>query len=233
MQHRHPVAQVEGLLLLVGDQDGGDAHPLDGPLELAAGALAQGGIEVGERLVEQQDAGLGRQGAGQGHPLLLAARDLPHPPCFKTGKLHQRQGLGHPAGGLPLSAPGDDAEGHVLAHGEMGEQGVVLEDHAEMPALGRQGGDVLALHPDAAAVRRLEAGDQAQGRGLAAARGTQQGEDLPLRHLQRQAAQDGLDTEALVELLQGEEGHGKDLNGPRRRARARCGPRWPSTAGRS
>ncbi len=84
----------------------------------------------------------------------------------------------------------------------------MLEDHPEVAALGRQTRDLLVLNEDAAAVRRLEAGDQAQRRGLAAARRPQQGEDLAFLHRQRETAEDGLGAEGLVEVVEEEEGHG-------------------------
>jgi hypothetical protein len=40
---------------------------------VVADPLAQPDIETGERLVEEQEAGLGRQGAGECDALLLAA----------------------------------------------------------------------------------------------------------------------------------------------------------------
>ena len=43
MEHGHAIPQMEGLFLLVSDEDGGDAHAVDGPSQLAAGALAQPG----------------------------------------------------------------------------------------------------------------------------------------------------------------------------------------------
>ena len=57
-------------------EDRGDAEPLDQLPDLAASSLPKGGIEIGERLVEQQDPGLWSQGPGQSNPLLLATREL-------------------------------------------------------------------------------------------------------------------------------------------------------------
>ena len=89
-----------------------------------------------------------------------------------------------------------EAKGDVLAHVQVGKEGVFLEDHADAPALGRQveaaAGDAHAADLDAAAVERLEAGDQAQERGLAAAAGAEQGEQLALGQRQRDAV-DGRD----------------------------------------
>ena len=52
VQDRDAIAQVEGRLLLVGHEDGGDANPSDQRPQLAAGALPQRRVEVRERLVE-------------------------------------------------------------------------------------------------------------------------------------------------------------------------------------
>ena len=95
MQDGHAVAELERLLLLVGHEQGRDADLADRPLQLPARALAQRRIEVRERLVEQQDARRGRERAGERDPLLLAARDLAHPPVLEAGEVHQRQRLGH------------------------------------------------------------------------------------------------------------------------------------------
>src|SRR5574340_573855 len=66
----------------------------------------------------------------------------------------------------------------------MGEQGVVLEDRVDVALEGREPGDVLALELDQAAARLLEAADHTEGRGLAAAGGPQQGEELAVEDLE-------------------------------------------------
>jgi hypothetical protein len=57
-------------------QQGGDALVLEDVAHLDGELLAQGHIEIGEGLVEQQQARLRRQGARQGDALLLAAGEL-------------------------------------------------------------------------------------------------------------------------------------------------------------
>src|SRR5215216_4314472 len=60
--------------------------------------------------------------------------------------------------------------------------------------------DVLSPDRDAAVVRLLEAGDHAQGRGLAAARGAEQGEELARFHHQIDAIDHArLSVEALLD----------------------------------
>ncbi|MCY1183319.1 hypothetical protein D9M73_239280 [compost metagenome] len=65
-----------------------------------------------------------------------------------------------------------DAEGNVLRHGQVREQGVVLEHHADAALFRGQGearaGNDLARQLDLTLMHRLEAGDGAQGGGLAA-----------------------------------------------------------------
>src|SRR5262249_22748855 len=71
---------------------------------------------------------------------------------------------------------------------EMGKQRVVLEHHAEAARGGRKLGDVLALDRDRAAVGSLEAGEQTQCGGLAAAGRTHQCQYLPPREAERHSA---------------------------------------------
>ena len=78
----------------MGDQDRGDAElALQAP-DLAAHGQPQRGVEVGERLVEQQELRLLDQRAGERHALLLAAGQLAGPPVQQLLDLHQPRGLG-------------------------------------------------------------------------------------------------------------------------------------------
>ena len=56
--------------------------------DLEAHLLAQVGVEVGQRLVEQQHLGLDDDGAGQRHALLLAARQLGRIAVLQRAQLH-------------------------------------------------------------------------------------------------------------------------------------------------
>ena len=71
---------------------GGHADTVMQPAAIAAvpGHL---GIEGAERLVQQQHLRLGRQGAGQGHTLPLAARQVARSPLLETLQPHQGQQL--------------------------------------------------------------------------------------------------------------------------------------------
>ena len=60
----------------------------------------------------------------------------------------------------------------------MGIEGIVLEDHGDVPILGRNAVDHLAADGDLPFGDLLQAGDHAQGGGLAAAGGANQDDEL-------------------------------------------------------
>ena len=70
------------------------------------------------------------------------------------------------------------AEGDVLRHGHVLEDRVVLEHEADVALLRRQLGGLDALDADRALVGGVEAGDDPQQRGLAAARRAEQRRQL-------------------------------------------------------
>jgi hypothetical protein len=111
--------------------------------ELVAQFGAQHGVERGKGLVEQQHLRLAGQRAGQRHALLLAAREVARPAVGQR----RRPKLSSRACTRPASladsraaVPGGQAEGDVLAHREVREQRVVLEQVADaaLPARARR-----------------------------------------------------------------------------------------------
>ena len=130
---------------------------------------------VGEGLVEQYDLGTRRERPRERDPLLLAAGELVRHPPAEALEVGEVEHLLHPA--APPLARGQ-AEGDVVEDVEVGEEGVVLKDHADVPLLrwdvqaGSGHGPAADLYPSR--LRRLEAGDQAQGGRLAAARRAEQ-----------------------------------------------------------
>jgi formate/nitrite transporter len=86
VHHRHPVGHRERLVVVVRDIYGrgaGRAHDVG---ELGSQPLAQRGVQRGQRLVEQKEARRRREGAGQGHPLLLTAGQRRHRPPRRPGR---------------------------------------------------------------------------------------------------------------------------------------------------
>jgi hypothetical protein len=98
------------------------------------------GVEGAERLVEEEDARLDGEGAGEGHSLPLAARELRGPPVGEPVELDHAQEARHLLSDLGLARPGlplphPQAEGHVLEDAHVAEEGVVLEHEADAPVL--------------------------------------------------------------------------------------------------
>ena len=75
------------------------------------------------------------------------------------------------------------------------------------PPVGREPGDVDALEEDAALVRRIDAVDDVEQRGLAGAVGPDDGEQLAAVDLEADAVDGHQAAEALGHVLEDEEGH--------------------------
>jgi hypothetical protein len=80
------------------------------------------------------------------------------------------------------------AERKIAQHRHVGVQRVGLEDHADTTRAGVGKGHVLAADLDAAGGSVQQPGDAVQQRGLAAARGAQQHQELTRLHVQVQPA---------------------------------------------
>ena len=202
------VGQGEGFVLVVGDEDGGGAFLLEDGAHFEREAFAQVNVEVGEGLVEQEELWPGRQRAGERDALLLAAGEFVRVFFAAAGEADGGEQGADPrrafGGGL-----GGDAEGDVAGDREVREERVILEDHADLARLGRQAeagvGDALPAEADFACGDRLEAGDAAQERGLAAARGAEQAGDLAARDGKIDAVDNGVRAVTLDDAAQFEE----------------------------
>ncbi|MNH29316.1 hypothetical protein D3C79_895430 [compost metagenome] len=112
----------------MGDEDEGDAELALQRLELELHLLAQLEIQRPQRLVQQQDARLIDEGAGDGDTLALAAGELPRLAVADAGQAHQLQHLVHLAVALCLGhTPDHQAVADVVPHIHVGEEGVVLK----------------------------------------------------------------------------------------------------------
>src|SRR5262249_61789389 len=75
----------------------------------------------------------------------------------------------------------------VAADRERRKQRVALEHQVDRPPIRRYRRDILTVEQDASLVRRVQAGKQAQQRGLAAARGTEQRKEFAWENVERNA----------------------------------------------
>ena len=101
LQHDDLVGHGHGLDLVVGDVDHGRGELLVQPGKLDPHLHAQGGIEVGERLVEQEDLGLADDGAADRDPLALAARQLLGLALQQRAEVQDVGRLGRPCASAP------------------------------------------------------------------------------------------------------------------------------------
>ena len=125
-------------------------------------------------------AGSGDRARGPA-PRAAARRPRAGPDSARRAReLDEGERLGHPAGDLRrLHALHAQAEAHVLRHGAVGEERVVLEHHADAAAgAGAPGSTVRAVDRHLPGVGRDEARHRAQGGGLAASGGAEEGEEL-------------------------------------------------------
>ena len=182
-------------------------------------------VEGAEWLVEQQQPRAGGEGPGQRHPLGFAARERRDAPALEAVETDELQQLGHPLAHFGLRPPGDGwPEAHVAGHVTVGEQLVVLEDQTELPPMRRHLGDVLSVPQHAAAVGRVEPGDDPQQRALARAAGPEEGDDLARPDREVGAVEHPPVPEADPDVLDGQ--HGQNVAAsPRRRSTARMAAR--------
>jgi hypothetical protein len=177
--------------------------------DLPAGLGAQGRVEGGERLVEQDHRGLRGERAGQRDPLLLPAGQLVRVSRRQGGR--QLDQLEHLAQPVAAATRTGQPEGDVVPDGEVGEQRTLLR-HVADPALLRRH-RAAGTHHGALAehhhslVRLHEAGDDPEQRGLAASRRAQNGRDRPMRDVQVQLTQDRPAAEADAESARGHRRH--------------------------
>ena len=121
------------------DVHGGDAELALQVLELLPELVPELGIQVGQRLVQQEDLGPQHQRPGHGHALLLATGQLGNVLVqLLIAELHPARDVAHQV--VRLSGfffPHPQPEGDVLPDAHAGEQGIVLEHHAHLPLVAR------------------------------------------------------------------------------------------------
>ena len=160
-------------------------------------------VETRGRLIEQQETGLGRQGAGELHALLRAERQVGDAGVRDVAEREQFDQFVRPRRNTPRLAPhqrqpqrvGEEAtaahrvcaEHHVLDHRQGAEQRQVLESAADADtghAMARQCIDDVAIELDSAGLVAVEPRQAVEQRGLARAVGPDEAADLAFAHLE-------------------------------------------------
>src|SRR5260370_212043 len=156
---------------------------------------------------------------------------FPYTTLFRSVQLHQLEQAHDLLADLGLAGAlaarlHAQAEGHVLEHCHVAEQRVVLEHEGHGALAHVDIGGVFAAEVDAADVGRLQARDDAQQRGLAAARGAEQCDEFAGLDVQAHIAK-GLEIAELLADVAYFNAHGLALafvwSGPRFRTPAAPG----------
>ena len=152
------VGQHGRLVERVGDQQHGGAGAPPQPQHLVAHQQPRLRVERAERLVEQDEARLQHQGAGDADALAHAAGKLRRIGAGEVLQPHEGERIVDPAAHFGVRhAAAAQAEGGIVVDGQPGKAGVLLEDDAD--AVGNVAADGAAFEGDralrsAAAARR-------------------------------------------------------------------------------
>ena len=132
VEHRDAVGQRQGFTLVVGDVDHRDAEILVNGLDFILHLFAQILVKGAQGLVHQHQIGVKDEGPRHRHALLLAAGELRRPPFAELPQLHHIQGTLDPLRLFRLAHPPHvQGKGEILGNGQVGEQRIVLEHHAD------------------------------------------------------------------------------------------------------
>jgi len=192
----------------MGDVDGGGAQAALELLQLVAGEVAELGVEVGERLVEEEHIRVAHHRPGQGHPLPLTAGELPGLALQQPVDAEHLCRPLHLAGdAVPGCALRLEREGDVLCHREMRVERVALEDHRDLPGARREIVDQPPADQDVAGGLGLQSGDHPEQRGLSTTRRPEEHQELALVDREVDAVHGGVTGELLAQCPRLDRGH--------------------------
>jgi hypothetical protein len=191
VEHHDLVGQRHRLDLVVGDVDHSRAQFLVQPRDFHAHVHPQRGVQVGQRLVEQEQPRVADDGAADGDALALAAGQLRRLAVEQILHLQDARGLAD----LRLALGREEVaeakrEADVLAHRHVRVQRVGLEHHRDATVAR---GDVvaqLAVDVEIPARDLLETGDHPQQRRFSATRRTDEDHELAMSDLEIDALDD-------------------------------------------
>ena len=165
-------------------------------------------IEIGERLVHQEHRGLARDRSADGDTLPLPTRELLRLALEELSDAEHPADLVHASLDLLLGdVPQLESEGDVVVHAHVRIERVVLEDHGDIAILRGDVVDDTLADEDVAARLLLESGEHAQRGGLAAARRSDEHEELAVAHGDVQVVHRGDIAELLEDVVVGDGRH--------------------------
>ena len=160
------------------------------PLQLKLHLLTQLEIQRTQRLVEQQNLGLWRQRPRKRNALLLPARDLPGLAVRHLSHFDELHHLFDCRLNLSLRpAKHFKPKANILGNRQMWKKRITLKHSIHGPLVRRQIQQILAKHIKRPGGRMFKSSNQAQKRGLAAARWPQKREKLVILDLKARISQ--------------------------------------------
>ena len=156
-------------------------------LQLKTHLHAQLGVEVRERLVEEEYRRIAHDGAPHRHALALAAGEFARAALEQAVQLQNARRFFHALLNMAFAHAADfQPPGYVLLHAHVRVEGVVLEHHRDAPVFRLHLGDALAVNPDIPGRHALQPRHHAQQRRFAAAGRADHHDKLPVRHVERE-----------------------------------------------
>src|SRR5699024_10154646 len=120
LEHADPVTHGQGLGLVVGDVHGGDTQAALQGSDLRTGLHAQLRVQVGQRLVHQEDLRLTHDRAAHGHTLTLTTGERLGLAVQVYAQVEDLGRFLHPLADLALVHTRDlQGEAHVVRHGHV------------------------------------------------------------------------------------------------------------------
>src|SRR5262249_52488545 len=188
LEHDDPVTEQHRFFDRVRNEDHCGRPLLPDTQQFELQDLARLRIDGRKRFVHQQDVGFDRECASETAALLHAAGHLVGKCVFETAQAHQLDEFRDLAFDLSAWCAGHpQAIGDVFEHGLPRKQAEMLEDHGDT---GNRLRDALFADADFTGIVRQKPVDAAQEGGLAAARGTDNCNDLALTDVEVDIAED-------------------------------------------
>ena len=173
-----------GFVAVVGDEQDGRRRTVEGSPQVRDEVGPGGGVQPGERLVEQQHPRPDGESSGDGHALGLAAGQRA---CVPIGEVRDPErvepGPGESTGPGPAHPAQPQAGGGVVEHGGSLQDGTLQHGRDRGAQLRRRHRPAVEEH-FVARGRRLEAGESPKQRGLPGAVRAEHGHRLAVGDLQ-------------------------------------------------
>ena len=176
----------------------------------ARSCTLQLGVEIGERLVEQEGLGMAHDRPPHGDALALAAGQLARLAVEQLAQVEEARRLVDALVDRALRKFAQlERKRDVLAHRHLRIERVVLEHHRDVAVARRDIVDDLAVDRDRAAADRFQPGDHAQQRRLSAAGRADENHELAVVDLEidRLDGGDRAAAERLAQLLETDRPH--------------------------